>query len=142
MGDNRTGTKRRLSVVKDPTPIPPARPMEKRITFFGQPAKVACDGRCSKAWGINSRPSVQLSDDEDDYYYVPDGELPDAPADPGTTEGFQAKPLVVRSADDMNKWCVRECERCAMSEPGAVDKPLALRDFSQRRYKKPQGKTP
>jgi hypothetical protein len=57
--------KRHLKIVKDPTPIPPARPMEKRITFFGQPAKVVCDGRCSKAWGINSRPTVQISDDDD-----------------------------------------------------------------------------
>jgi hypothetical protein len=131
--------KRHLKVVKDPTPIPPARSMEKRITFFGQPAKVACDGRCSKAWGINSRPTVQLSDDEDDYYSIPDGELGDAPADPGTYEGDCGKPLSVKSATDMNKWCVRECERCAMSEPGAADKPLELRDFSQRRYNKPQG---
>ena len=134
--------KRRLNIVKDPTPIPPARLLEKRITFFGQAAKVACDGRCSKAWGINSRPSVQLSDDEDDFYWIPDGELPDAPADPGTTEGDHAKPLVVQSAADMNKWCVRECERCAMSDPGAVDAPLKLRDFSQRRYNKPQSKAP
>ena len=116
--------------------------LEKRITFFGQAAKVACDGRCSKAWGINSRPSVQLSDDEDDFYWIPDGELPDAPADPGTTEGDHAKPLVVQSAADMNKWCVRECERCAMSDPGAADAPLKLRDFSQRRYNKPQKNGP
>ena len=134
--------KRRLNIVKDPTPIPPARLLEKRITFFGQAAKVACDGRCSKAWGINTRPSVQLSDDEDDFYWIPDGELPDAPADPGTTEGAHAKPLVVQSAADMNKWCVRECERCAMSDPGAVDAPLKLRDFSQRRYNKPQINVP
>lgn len=33
---NQTGT--------EPTPVPPARLLEKRITFFGQPAKVACDG--------------------------------------------------------------------------------------------------
>lgn len=134
--------KRHLSVVKDPTPIPPARHLEKRVTFFGQSAKVACDGCCSKAWGMNSRPSVQLSGDIDDFYYIADGELADAPADPGTTEGDHAKPLVVRSAADMNKWCVRECERCVMSDPGAADAPLKLRDFTERRYNKPQRKAP
>ena len=135
--------KRHLHVVKDPTPIPPARRLEKRITFFGQPATVACDGRCSKAWGINTRPSVPLSDDdEDDFYWVPDDELGNAPSDPGTYEGGYGKPSSVQSAADMNKWCVRECERCAMSDPGAADAPLKLRDFSERRYNKPQRKVP
>lgn len=117
-----------------PTPIPPARLFEKRITFFRQPAKVACDGRCSKAWGINARPSVQLSDDPDDYYWVPDGDLGDAPLRPGTSEGDDFKPVSARGPEDMNRWCIRECERCVMSEPGAADQPLALRDFSRRIY--------
>jgi hypothetical protein len=38
----------------------------------------------------------------------------------------------------MNKWCVRECERCTMSDPGKVDEPLKLRDFSKRVYNRPQ----
>jgi hypothetical protein len=75
-----------------PTPIPPARLMEKRITFFGQPAKVGCDGRCGKAWGINGRAKVRLSDDEDDFYWPADDELGDAPADPGSYEGGYGKP--------------------------------------------------
>ena len=65
---------------------------EKMITYFGEPARVACDELCSKAWGINNRPKVQLSDDEDDYEFLADSELPEAPADPGTYEGGQGKP--------------------------------------------------
>lgn len=103
--------------------------MEKLITYFGQKAKVACDEKCNKAWGSNSRPTVQMSDDEDDYGYLSDSELGEAPEDPGTYEGGQGK-----EPRSMNKWCVRECERCVMSNPGESDKPLALRDFSKRWY--------
>jgi hypothetical protein len=70
-----------------------------------------------------------MSDDEDDYGYLSDDELGDAPEYPGTYEGGQGKnPL------SMNKWCVRECERCTMSAPGEWDKPLKLPDFSKRVY--------
>lgn len=30
--------------------------VESMIVYFGQQAKVACDGNCKKAWGMNSRP--------------------------------------------------------------------------------------
>lgn len=104
--------------------------MEAMITYFGQPAKVACDGKCNKAWGINSRPDNQLSDNDDDWEWLADDELDDAPIDPGTSEGGVRKPL--NNSEFPNKWCVRECERCAMSEPGEYNKPLKLRDFSKR----------
>ena len=37
----------------------------KQITYMGALAVVGCDGKCSKAWGINNRPSEQLSDDRE-----------------------------------------------------------------------------
>lgn len=104
----------------------------KLITYFGQRAKVNCDRNCAKAWGRNTRPRVQLSDDEDDYAYLADGELGEAPADPETYEGGHAKP---ESPDQFpNKWCVRECERCAMSKPGEWMLPLEVPSFVERVY--------
>lgn len=91
---------------------------ESLVTYFGQHARVACDGNCSKAWGINSRPRHRTpGGGEDDYVYCADSELGEAPADPGTYEGGHAKPA--SSAEFPNRWCVRECERCAISKPGA-----------------------
>lgn len=110
--------------------------IKKSLIFFGRNATHACDGKCNKAWGINSRPSVQLSDDVDDYAYLADDELGTAPAVTGITEGGQNKPLHARGAEDINKWCVRECERAWMSEPGQPDAPPDLPDYSARHYNK------
>ncbi len=106
----------------------------KRITYFGQSAAVACDARCDKAWGRNNRPCIELApDDPDDTAYLADGELGIAPADPGTYEGGDAKPRT--PAERLNKWCVRECERCRMTPPdGALTE---LPDFSTRQYNMP-----
>lgn len=100
----------------------------KAIMYFGQPSVIACDARCSKAWGVNSRPKVQLSADEDDYEYLADDELGDAPDDPGTYEGGQAKPR--HPAELLNKWCARECERCA--GPAPQGELIQLKDFTVR----------
>lgn len=100
---------------------------EAFITYMSQKAKVACDGNCGKAWGVNTRPKRQLSDDPDDYVYLADSELGDAPINPGTYEGGHAKPESV--AEFPNKWCVRECERCEMSAPGKWELPLVLPDM-------------
>lgn len=109
--------------------------MEKIIKFFGQTAKIACDGKCNKAWGRQNRPRIQLSeDDEDDYTFLADEELGEAPKDPGTYEGGHAKPTNPREIP--NKWCVRECERCAISLPGKWMEPLKLPDFSKRKQSK------
>lgn len=110
--------------------------MEKLIQYFGQTAKVVCDEQCDKAWGINNRPTISLSDNEDDYAYRSDNELGDAPANPGTYEGGQAKP--VDKLDIPNNWCVRECERCSMSSPGKFNEPLKVKDFSERVYNIPR----
>lgn len=102
--------------------------ISKQITYFGQSAVIACDALCSKAWGINNRPQAQLSDNEDDYEYLADGELGVAPIDPGTYEGGHAKPA--GGDGPLNKWCCRECERCVMVKPNEV---IVLPDFSRRR---------
>ena len=90
----------------------------KLITWYGEPAAVACDGKCNKAWGINSRPRRQLSDDEDDYVYLSDAETGEAPLNPGTYEGDCSKPHP--DSAKLNKWCVRECERSELY--GHLDK--------------------
>ena len=104
---------------------------KKIIIFFGQKAKVACDGKCEKAWGRNTRPTIQLSDEDvDDFIWMGDNELGIAPYDPGTYEGCDAKPI--NSDKFPNKWCVRECERCSMSKPGEYSKPIMLEDWSKK----------
>ena len=101
----------------------------KSGTYFGHPIILICDAKCHKAWGINNRPEVQLSDDEDDYAYLSDSELGDAPADPGTYEGEDGKPT--SPAERLNKWCARECERSRMVDP---NQEFELPDFSKRQY--------
>lgn len=99
--------------------------LSKQITFFGQAAMIACDGRCHKAWGISGRPKTKLSDDPDDFVYVGDQALGKAPL-PGETvgysEGGDIKPSATSLTDgeDMNRWCARECERCVMVKPSEV----------------------
>lgn len=111
--------------------------MEKEIIYCGQKRKIACDGKCEKAWGINCRPRVQLDEkNEDDYAYLSDIELGVAPVDPGTYEGGHSKP--VSEEDKMNKWCCRECERCCISKPNELDKLIKLKDFSNRIYNIPR----
>lgn len=78
-----------------------------KIKAYGENAILACDGNCQKAWGEHSRPTIQLSENEDDFAYLADDELGIAPADPGTYEGGCGKP----SEPKHNKWCFRECER-------------------------------
>ena len=104
---------------------------EAIILFCSQSAKVCCDGKCNKAWGINNRPTQQLDeDDDDDFEFLADGELGEAPVDPGTIEGGFAKPLSV--TEFPNNWCVLECERCSMSDPGKENEPLLPKTFETR----------
>lgn len=105
------------------------------VTYFGQRMRVGCDRNCAKAWGINNRPKIEFSEDLDDYVFLADDELGDAPKDPGTYEGGQGKPS---SPDDFpNKWCVRECERCAHSKVGEYEDDLLPIDLSKRHYNMP-----
>lgn len=90
----------------------------KCVQFLSQPVAIGCDGICSKAWGSNSRPRVQLSDDENDYEYLADHELNDAPFDPGIYVGDCAKPIADNQR--LNKWCIHECERIAFVQKGQL----------------------
>lgn len=105
----------------------------KAILFFGEPAAIACDEKCNKAWGISSREKNYLSvGDPDDYEFLADHELLIAPEDPGTYEGGHAKPTTPESR--LNKWCCRECERCAFVKNKTTD--FKLPDYSTRRPNK------
>jgi len=106
-------------------------PLITDIIYFGKEVKAACDKRCEKAWGINQRSKKQLSEDEDDYVYLTDFELDDAPMNPGTYEGADGKPF---KPDKHNKWCVRECERCKLLDVGEE---IRLKDFTKPIYNIP-----
>lgn len=101
----------------------------KRIPLYGSESIIACDGRCEKAFGLNSRPTKQLSDDPDDFCYLADDEVGTAPADPGTYEGGEGKPDAQHKLQ--SKWCARECERCGTFGPTEL---IDLPDLSQRFY--------
>lgn len=106
---------------------------EAIVPYFGNPMKVCCDGNCNKAWGRDDRPRVKLSEDPDDFdhfEYLADGELGDAPANPGSEEGGDLKPRSV--LEFPNRWCVRQCERCAWSKPGKYAEPLEVPKFDKR----------
>lgn len=94
--------------------------LTKQILFFGKECLLACDGNCSKAWGINTRPKILYDDDgdEDDYDYLSDEELLVAPIDPGSYEGGHAKPT--EKGRKLNKWCARECERAILLDLGEI----------------------
>jgi hypothetical protein len=96
--------------------------------YFGAAMICVCDAKCHKAWGMNNRPKAMLSDNEDDYEYLADSELGEAPIDPGTYEGSEAKPTA--PDERLNKWCWRECERSVMVEP---NEEFELPDFTERR---------
>lgn len=103
----------------------------KTIQWFERQHVLACDGKCSKAWGLSQRPKVQLGADDDDVAWLADGELGDAPSLPGTYEGGCTKP---RGPDGMNKWCARECERSNIAL--TVDA-LRLPNFNERLLNQP-----
>lgn len=115
--------------------------IKKDIIFFGAPLVLFCDEKCNKAWGICCRPKNQLSEDDDDYEYLADGELEDAPEDPGSYEGGHGKPCC--DEDKLNKWCCRECERSEMIEVSKVnddtDFEALLTDYSKRLSNIPKG---
>ena len=125
--------------------------LEKGIIWFDRPCRLVCDGRCDKAWGITSRPSVffdgaeiaakEEASDPDDYAFLADSELGIAPDDPGTYEGGHGKPSAtpLTDATRMNKWCARECERSKIIEAGEA---IRVPDFSQRHYNLPKREAP
>ena len=104
--------------------------VKKEIFCYGNNVIVACDEKCNKAWGINNRPKKVLDkDNPDDYAFLSDTELGEAPQDPGTYEGGHGKPSTPE--EKPNKWCIRECERMELFKPTET---ITLRDFSKRRF--------
>src|SRR4051812_47845438 len=106
--------------------------MKKQIFYDNSEVIVMCDEKCHKAYGIQNRPKIQLSDHVDDVVYLADDELPHAPINPGTYEGGHAKPVNTLSIP--NKWCVRECERCMMFD---LNKEPRVNDYTSRVYNQP-----
>ena len=109
--------------------------ISREINWFGEKKILCCDGNCSKAWGINNRPEIQLSEDLDDTVYLADGELGTAPEDPGTYEGGHAKPR--DESERLNKWCALECERSEIASEADFSDGFQLPDFSRRVYNQP-----
>ena len=83
----------------------------RTIIYFDRQTRVWCDGKCEKAWGINGR-----NYHPDDTMFTDEEMVGDAPANPGTYEGRDAKPTAYPDPNKhvLNKWCIRECERCEM----------------------------
>ena len=79
------------------------------IVYFGRKCYFCCDKKCDKAWGGSERPIETLSADIDDFEWLSDTELGDAPEISPTTEGGDNKPM--KGDEVPNRWCVRECER-------------------------------
>jgi len=113
--------------------------ISREINWFGEKKILCCDGNCRKAWGINNRPEIQLSDDPDDTVYLADDELGTAPEDPGTYEGGHAKPRASfwMTASRLNKWCARECERSEIVSGADFSDGFQLPDSSRRLYNQP-----
>lgn len=113
--------------------------LETEITWFGRQCLAVCDHKCEKAWGHNGRrnardgagPACIEYDDMDDCVDLADSEVGLAPEDPGTYEGGHGKPM---HPDRHNKWCVRECERSSIIEPGEE---ITYWDYSKRVYNQP-----
>jgi hypothetical protein len=116
---------------------PVSRVMWKNIIYCGHQCRVVCDGRCDKAWGTCDRPKKVVrgtTNPDDDWFFLADSELGTAPVDPGTYEGRDGKPVNLTDAEDMNRWCVRACERSSTLE---LDEPIAYKDLSRRFYNCP-----
>ena len=103
--------------------------ISRTINYCGQTITLACDAQCHKAWGINGRPRVQISVEEDDYAFLADHELGMAPVNPGTYEGGHGKPQ--EESQRLNKWCARECERSCFTHDGNL---MEIPDFDERVY--------
>lgn len=124
----------------------------KAIRYFGQPCILVCDAKCNKAWGYE-RPHFYLGEpgqpvhgwghimeypkddaiELDDFVFLSDDELPDAPADNGWYEGGEGKPTC--DSERLNKWCARNCERSIIVDD---NEDFTLPDFSARRYNIPR----
>ena len=106
--------------------------MQKLITYCGRKMILVCDGKCDKAWGVSSRPKIQLDENNiNDYCFLADSELETAPEDPLTYEGLNMEGKPNNEEEKGNRWCCRECERSSINDLlGEIE----VKDFSKRRY--------
>jgi len=97
-----------------------------RMPEFG--ATVACDGKCTKACGLNCRPRRVLdSNDPEDYVWFADDELKFVPEN-------RRKPV---DPSQMNEWCVHCCERAELFPLDCDRRRMETIDFSKRVYNLP-----
>jgi hypothetical protein len=76
--------------------------------------------------------------DYDDYAYLADHELGEAPESPGTWEGTDGKPDADDpSAEKLNRWCARQCER---SDRFASGEQIIVPSFLERSFNMPSSK--
>lgn len=104
----------------------------KEIKAYGDTVFIGCDAKCEKAFGLNGRPAVQLSENENDYAFLSDSEVGIAPTSGKTAiveEGSDTKPDANIPESLLNKWCFRECERCVVAS--SKDE-LTLPDYTKR----------
>ncbi len=127
---NQTSCGASQHAVESIEPIKAIDSNQAYIKNLGRLFKVSCDRQCDKAWGRSVRALNQRSENESDWEYLADHELPMAPADPGSVSGGCSKPA---SPNDFpNAWCINECERCAMSKPGEYFANLEQPNFTKR----------
>ena len=101
----------------------------EEILWFGRKAILACDAKCSHAWG-RRRPKRMLSNDCDDFESVSDYEAGPCPFSGMDldSDGGDMKP---NSPEGKNKWCARSCERSVIV---GLDDPIVLPDWSVSRF--------
>lgn len=99
------------------------------IKSFSQWVWIGCDGNCSKAFGISERPRVFLSDDPDDFCYLPDQEIDQIVPD-FQWQSELDNPTRWPIHPKLCKWCVRECERSTETDWYSPHK-LFVWDFSK-----------
>lgn len=109
----------------------------KPVLYVGAPVLIACDGRCSHAWG-RRRPRTELDPDEpDDYVAASDDDAGPCPLTGMEldADGGDTKP---DSPADMNRWCARSCERSVLvnTSMGVVTS-IDLPDWSRQRFNMP-----
>ena len=113
----------------------------KRVAFCGADVLIACDGKCSHAWGPR-RPKQQLSPDPEgvtvwapDVVWASDDEAGPCPLQGMDldSEGGDLKP---DSPALMNKWCARACERKTLCDlpPQGGQMVVSVPDWSRPRF--------
>ena len=111
----------------------------RSITYRGTPALLACDGRCSHAWGRFRPRTYQNPQDPDDYIAASDDEAGPCPLR-GMELDAEGGDLKPSDPGDMNKWCARSCERSVVCPIIGTAALIELADWSRPFANKPSPK--